>query len=191
MNTKREKPVVEVGGFLMRQHHPNSAGMRMHWRCADVTKYQCRARGSSLLDSLEVEMNTGHNGHMPDPSLATKYRVHTQIKAAAKANILVPSGQIVDHHMAGLNVEEVNKLARRSTVQKVVHNARKHAEGAAVDLSPEHVRFTQFSQRTKDDQQFLRVDPRQAEPNMPVFFVFASPSGLAQLQRERRYSMDG
>ncbi|KAH7705955.1 hypothetical protein AAVH_26827 [Aphelenchoides avenae] len=191
MNTKREKPVVEVDGYLMRQHKPNATGMLMLWRCADVNKYKCRARGSSLTDSRDVVVTAGHNGHMPDPSLATKYLVHTQIKAAAKANILVPSGQIVDHHMAGLNAEEVNKLARRSTVQKVVHNARKHAEGSAVDRSPEHIRFTRFFEQTKDDKQFLRVDSRQADPNLPVFFAFASPSGLAQLRRERRYSMDG
>ncbi|KAH7706561.1 hypothetical protein AAVH_26217, partial [Aphelenchoides avenae] len=173
MNTKREKPVVEVDGFVMRQHKPNATGMLMLWRCADVNKYKCRARGSSLIDSLE------------------KYRVNTEVKAAAKANILVPSGQIVDHHTAGLNGEELNKLSRRSVIQQVVNRARKHAEGSAVDRSPEHVRFTRFFKRTKDDQQFLRIDSRQTEPNKPVFFAFASPSGLAQLQRERRYSMDG
>ncbi|KAH7702713.1 hypothetical protein AAVH_30128 [Aphelenchoides avenae] len=191
MNSKREKPFVEVDGYLMRQYQPNANGMLMLWRCADVNKYKCRARGSSLIDSREVAMTTGHNGHLPDPTLATKYRVHTDIKAAAQANILVPSGQIVDHHMAGLTAEELNKLARRSVIQGVVHNARKHAEGSSIDRAPEHIRSSRFFKQTKDNQQFLRIDSRRTDPNSPVFFVFASPSGLAQLQRERRYSMDG
>ncbi|KAH7684578.1 hypothetical protein AAVH_12534 [Aphelenchoides avenae] len=191
MNTKREKPVVEVDGYLMRQHQPNANGMLMLWRCADVNKYKYRARGSSLIDSRGIGVTTGHNGHLPDPSLATRYHVNTEVKAAAKTNILIPSGQLIYHHTAGLNGEELNKHGRRSGIQKVVNRARKHAEGSAVDRSPEHIRFTQFFKQTKDHQQFLRIDSREAEPNSPVFFAFASPSGLAQLQRERRYSMDG
>ncbi|KAH7702730.1 hypothetical protein AAVH_30106, partial [Aphelenchoides avenae] len=170
MNTKREKPVVEVDGYLMRQYQPNANGMLMLWRCADVNKYKCRARGSSLFDSREVAVTNGHNGHLTDPSLATKYRARLT---------------------SGLNGKELNKLPRRSGIQQVIHRARKHADGSLVDRRPEHVRFSPFFRRTKDDQQFLRIDSRRTEPNLPVFFAFASPSGLVQLQRERRYSMDG
>ncbi|KAH7693946.1 hypothetical protein AAVH_14834 [Aphelenchoides avenae] len=89
--------------------------MLILWRCADVNK--CRARGSSLI-AREVSVTTAHNGHLPDPTVATKYRyrVHTETKAAAKANILVSSGQIVDHHTTGLTAEDLNKLARRSVI---------------------------------------------------------------------------
>ncbi|KAH7699312.1 hypothetical protein AAVH_33585, partial [Aphelenchoides avenae] len=136
-------------------------------------------------------MTKDHNDHMPDPALVAKYRVATNVKAAARANVLVPSGQILDQHLQGLTQEEASKVPRRSAIQRAVNRARDHVQGGAVDSAPEHMQIPPVFQQTKDHQQFLRVDTRQADPQSPTFLVFASPRGLQQLQRERQWCMDG
>lgn len=70
MSVKEKKPRVAVGGYLMSQHEQNKNGKLMFWRCSHKRKYECRARGQSLIDSLDVAITIGHNGHRADPNIA-------------------------------------------------------------------------------------------------------------------------
>ncbi|KAH7705695.1 hypothetical protein AAVH_27101 [Aphelenchoides avenae] len=162
-----------------------------YWRCLLSQKHGCKARGRSDLGSRVIEITKGHNDHLPDPALVAKYRVTTNVKAAARANVLAPSGQIIDQQLAGLTQEEVSKVPRRSAIQRIMNRARDHVQGGAVDRAPELMQFPTVFQQTKDGQQFLRVDSRNDDPQAPAFLVFASSRGLQQLQRERKWCMDG
>ncbi|KAH7669929.1 hypothetical protein AAVH_42850 [Aphelenchoides avenae] len=53
-------------------------------------------------------MTKDHNEHLPDPALAAKYRVATTVKAAARANVLAPSGQLIDKHLAELEADLID-----------------------------------------------------------------------------------
>ncbi|KAH7701420.1 hypothetical protein AAVH_31447, partial [Aphelenchoides avenae] len=189
MQTIRGKPIEEVNGYLLVQHtrHNNT----QYWMCLLYDQHDCKDRGSSDVGSRAIQMTKCHNNHLPDPALAAKYRVATNVKAAARANVLAPSGQILDQHLQGLTQEEASKVPRRSAIQRAVNRARDHVQGGAVDRAPEHMQFPPVFRQTKDHQQFLRVDSRQADPQSPTFLVFASPRGLQQLQSEWQWCMDG
>ncbi|KAH7719007.1 hypothetical protein AAVH_13545 [Aphelenchoides avenae] len=127
MQTERGQPIEEKDGYLMIPHKTHK-------------------------DVQAIQLTKDHNDHLPDPAL-TAYRVATNVKTAARANVLAPSGQLIDQHLAQLTQEEAAKVPRRSVIQRALQRARDHVQGGAVDSQPEVTRLPPVFQQTKDHQQ--------------------------------------
>lgn len=65
-----------MGGHLMIQHKPSSDGKQMYWRCKDAFKYKCKARGLSLVGSIDIREKAPHNAHLPSTDLVPSKFFH-------------------------------------------------------------------------------------------------------------------
>lgn len=115
------------------------------------------------------------------------------LKAEAKSNLALSSSSLLEKAKKRLNNEELIRMPKDNSIQKIVSNVCRPLSSNFIDKVPQEIEWIDFYCETNDSNRFLLVDSKETalERNAPVFLIFSSDRTLEMLRKYKKWSVDG
>ncbi|KAH7725929.1 hypothetical protein AAVH_06370 [Aphelenchoides avenae] len=190
MTTRMHQTITDAAGNEWIKHQPSRNGAKQYWRCR-AHRSGCAVRGWSNAGSSEIHKFDGTEHTCNASPAAQRLRqLQSQIRARAFVEKNSSNAAIVDNITRGVPDDVAQRFKRHNLLR--IANKAKSADGASkVNRLPPDIEWTDAFVRTATGDRFLLYDSRLAEHDKPIFFIWASPTGLNQLRTHRNWASDG
>uniref|UniRef100_A0A914P8Q0 MULE transposase domain-containing protein n=1 Tax=Panagrolaimus davidi TaxID=227884 RepID=A0A914P8Q0_9BILA len=191
-NSNRGTELLHHDGYEYIKKGLNADGTVQFWKC---TTTGCNGRAHTPVDSrTRVSVVTDHH-HLRDHNRQTIRETIDEAKEMATANV---NGRqhdprdIWSHVINDLSDEQKVKMPNYDAFRQIIQYQRWLPETALIDKENlEEVKIEGVYTTDLNSNRFLIFDSNDTSPNLPRFFLFASPEGIQRLKDYRNWAGDG